>query len=69
MTQERWTVNAIEAEHLNGLWQRFAQAERDLKLAFTMLCGSKGLREVALLGVEGTEVLVGIPDPPLSLEL
>jgi hypothetical protein len=62
MTQEHWTVNDIEAEHLSGLWKLYTQAERELKLAFTMLCGSKGLREVALLNIDGNTVTVGLPD-------
>ena len=63
MNEEVWAVGEIEAEYLHGLWRQFQVAERELKLAFSMLCASKGLRNASLVGVEGNRITVGVPLP------
>lgn len=55
-------VNEIEGETLSELMTALNRAERDAKIAFSMLVAQRGLKEAQFVALQGNALTIEVPE-------
>jgi hypothetical protein len=59
-----WPLTPLEASLFRDLVQNQQRAERDLNVAFTVVCMRNGVQQAAFQGLEGEALLAETKDGP-----